>query len=346
MPVRILTPMATSTHLPLCIYCGTARPADETRCPHCGRPWIDVRVGSSGEEAAPVAAAAAAEAAAAVPPPPPPPDAETAESDTTEDEPDGTDDTGTGNNRSMWLIPALIVAVAVAVFALFQFGVLDGGTGTVAAPAPTTAAPTVVPSTTPSASTSSTAAPTTTSSTVPPTTIPGPGDIAPIGEPIPLPSLTLRSGGLGPIDFGAPAADAMGRLVSSIGEPSETGAANEDLGLCAGDDGRFVRWDGLTAILSGTLADGTFVGYRYDEVTTPTMQLDLATPSGLRIGDTITRLNDIYAPYQIDYLSTEGTDVFRLSDDTGLLLWGPVSSPEPTGLVEGIYAPNPCPDQP
>jgi len=339
--------MADSTHLPLCIYCGTPRPADEPRCPHCGRPWIDVRVGSSGESAAPVAAATAAGASATVPRPNPsaPAASVTEEPDGDEDTPESTDD-GRGINRLVWLIPVLVAVAAVAVFALFHFGILGSGSATVAAPASTTAPTTVAPTTTTPASTTTSAAPTTTTSTVPPTTIPGPGDIAPIGDPIPLPSLTLRSGGLGPIDFGAPSQDAVGRLVSSIGVPSETGAADEDLGLCSGDDGRFVRWDGLTAIISGTLADGTFVGYRYDQVTTPTMQLDLATPSGLRVGDTVARLNEIYAAYQIDYLSTAGTDVFRLSDNGGLLLWGPVSSPEPTGVVEGIYAPNACPTQP
>ncbi len=335
--------MATSTHLPLCIYCGTPRPADETRCPHCGRPWIDIRVGA-GSAAAP-AVATTGDAAAEVPEtpaiPPPPPAVDTSV-DTGNDAPpvDGSEPAEDPGHRLTWIIPALIAVVAVVVFALFKFGVLDGGTVT-AAP-PTTAAPssTVPPTTTPEETTTTSAATTTT--TVPPTTIPSPGDLAPVGDPIPLDALTLRSAGIGPIDFGGSATEAIGRLVSSIGEPSETGAANEDLGLCEDDDGRFVRWDGLTAIVSGTLDTGTFVGYRYDEIPVPTMQLDLATPSGLRVGDSVARLNEIYAAYQIDYLSTAGTDVFRLSDDTGPLLWGPVSSPESTGRVEGIYAPDAC----
>ena len=72
------------------------------------------------------------------------------------------------------------------------------------------------------------------------------------------------------------------------------------------------------------------------------MHLDLATPSGLRVGDPVSVLNRVYAPYQIDYVSSDGTDLFRLSDADGLLLWGPVSSIEDSGRVEGIYAPDVC----
>ncbi|MFV2001111.1 MAG: hypothetical protein ACC654_12180, partial [Acidimicrobiia bacterium] len=42
----------TSSHLPVCVHCGTARPADETLCPTCGKPWIDTTI----ESAAPVVA--------------------------------------------------------------------------------------------------------------------------------------------------------------------------------------------------------------------------------------------------------------------------------------------------
>ncbi|MCL1598317.1 MAG: hypothetical protein M3094_03975, partial [Actinomycetia bacterium] len=34
----------TSSQLPICIHCGTPRPADETLCPTCGKPWIDTKV--------------------------------------------------------------------------------------------------------------------------------------------------------------------------------------------------------------------------------------------------------------------------------------------------------------
>ncbi len=333
--------MSTSTHLPLCIYCGTARPADESRCPHCGRPWIDVRVGAPAEQSAPVMAgvgvASTGAVAAPVPPAPAGEDSGTPEPPPGEPDPDPD-----GSRNFVWLIPALIAGVAVIVIALFALGLLDGAGETTAAPDTTIPPETTVPVSTTQAPTTTTTAPTTTTSTVPPTTIPAPGMIAPVGNPIPLSSLTLKSGGIGPIAFGDPADEALGRLVSSIGEPSETGAAGEELGLCEGDDGRFARWDGLTAVVSGTIADGTFVGYRFDTVAVPTMQLDLSTPSGLRVGDSVKTLNEIYKSYRIDYVSAAGTDLFQLSDGDGLLLWGPVTSIEPTGRVDGIYAPDAC----
>ena len=133
--------------------------------------------------------------------------------------------------------------------------------------------------------------------------------------------------------------------MTSLGRPEETGIANETLGLCPGEDGRFVRWAGLTAVVSGTLEDGTFVGYRYIEEAVPVVRLDFATPSGLRLGDPVSALNEIYSSYQIDYVSAGGTDLFQLSDADGLLLWGPVSSIEDSGRVVGIHAPDACGSQ-
>jgi hypothetical protein len=244
--------------------------------------------------------------------------------------------------RFKWLIPALIAAVAAVVIALFAFGILDGTDDTTAAPAttiPAAPATTAVPTTVPPAP-ATTAASTTTSTTT--TTIPETSSFEAVGAAIPVSSLTLTANGIGPIAFEDAASDVIGRLVASLGEPEETGAAGEDMGLCANDDGRFVRWAGLTVVISGTIADGTFSGYRYEDEAIPTMHLDLATPSGLRVGDPISTLNQIYASYQIDYLSSAGTDTFRLSDADGLLLWGPVSSAEDSGRVEGIFAPDAC----
>ncbi|MFV9671951.1 MAG: hypothetical protein ACNYZH_01900 [Acidimicrobiia bacterium] len=341
--------MSTSTHLPLCVYCGTARPADQTRCPQCGRPWIDVRVGARDEDRVPVMAGVAAvggEATAETPtvspptPAPAPPESPSASEDAGVPPIDeGPDGDATGSFK--WLIPALIAAVAAIVITLFAFGVLDGTADTSAAPAttippaPTTVAPTTVP---PAPTT--TVAPTTTSTTT--TTIPGPSTFEAVGAAVPFSALTLTANGIGPIAFGDAAPDAIGRLVASLGEPEETGVAGEEMGLCANDDGRFIRWAGLTIAVTGTFADGTFSGYRYEDEAVPTMHLDLATPSGLRIGDPVSTLNQIYSSYQIDYLSSGGTDLFRLSDADGPLLWGPVSSIEDSGRVEGIYAATAC----
>jgi len=362
--------MSTSTHLPLCVYCGTARPADQTRCPHCGRPWIDVRIGGAAEEGersrvpAMVGATAAVgvddqateappDASTTVPaatviddhaaddpgePASPPPETATDSGDVPPPFGSTDDSSGDSSQRFVWLIPALIAAAAVVVVALFGFGLLDNPE-----PVPT-AAPTTVPAPTTTAPTTTSQAPTTTAvpSTTTTTTIPAPAAIAPVGDAISMSSLTIRTAGIGPILLGGPAPDAIGRLVASLGRPEEIGVAGEELGLCAGEEGRFVRWAGLTAVISGTLEDGTFAGYRYVEPAVPTMHLDFSTPSGLRVGDSVASLNDVYSSYQVDYVTDGGVSVFRLSDADGLLLWGPLSSVEPTGRVEGIHSPDAC----
>ncbi|MGB5433887.1 MAG: hypothetical protein WBO21_12825 [Acidimicrobiia bacterium] len=393
--------MTTSTHLPLCVYCGTARSADETRCPQCGRPWIDVRVGSIGtaqnharipamvgtasaaasttvadaaidhrpkdntttdetaladETAAaettddtPLAATAAATATAAaktVPDDASPREAPTAEATDAGLVPPAPEDAdeeappADPSQRFVWLIPALIAGAAVIVIALFGFGFLDDNTEPTAAPeAVATPVPTTAAQTTTTQAPTTTAAPSTTTTS---TTIPGPASIEPVGNAIPMSSLTLKAGGIGPLVIGDAAPDALGRLVASLGRPEEVGVAGAEMGLCEGDEGRFVRWAGLTVVVTGTLADGVFAGYRFEEQAVPTMHLDLATPSGLRVGDPLSSLNEVYAAYQIDYVSDGGTDLFRLSDEEGLLLWGPVSSIEDSGRVEGIHSPDAC----
>ncbi len=428
------SPMSTSTHLPLCVYCGTARSADETRCPQCGRPWIDVRVGSptaaqdqaripamvggasaaasttlspdtavddhtpddSPADSAPLAATTAAattlddtptersldegtadstaiatepaedtssdaalpaatvddsvaatqddatstladttlapsspttEAEADVVPPPPA---------AAEEETPGVDP----SQRFVWLIPALIAGAAVIVVGLFGLGFLDNESEPTTAPVASAApVPTTAAQTTTTQAPTTTAAPSTTTTS---TTIPGLSSIESVGNAIPMSSLTLKAGGIGPLVIGDAAPDAVGRLVASLGRPEEIGAGDEELGLCEGEDGRFVRWAGLTVVVAGTLEDGVFAGYRFEEQAVPTMHLDLATPSGLRVGDPVSALNEIYAAYKIDYVSDGGIDLFALSDEQGLLLWGPVSSIEDSGRVQGIHSPDAC----
>ena len=118
--------------------------------------------------------------------------------------------------------------------------------------------------------------------------------------------LTLKAGGIGPIETGTPANEALGRLVASLGIPEEVGVAGTDHGLCEGDDGRYARWAQLTVIVLGTVADGTFVGYRYQEPTVPTSLINLATPSGIRLGDDIAALNETYASFTITYETVAG----------------------------------------
>ncbi len=330
--------MSTSAQLPLCVYCGTARPADRSQCPQCGRPWIDVRVGAYAEAKVPagVGAAIAAEtpggATVAVTEPPAQP-GEQLTVDLTSDEPD--------ERPSSFRLPIAIVLTvsATAVFAMFAFGLLDGGEDVDGA-STTASVPTTTPPTSTTLPPTTTAPPATT--TVPTTTIPEPASIAAAGDPVELSRLTLKADGIGPIDIGSPAPEALGRLAASLGTPDMIGAAGAEYGLCAGADGRIVRWAELTAVIDGTIATGSFVGFRFEEPAVPTSHVDLATPSGLRLGDDLRTLNEVYARYDVVYETIGEASAFYLYDGDELLLWGPISSAEETGRVEGIYSPPPC----
>ncbi len=343
-PAHILFAMSTSAQLPLCVYCGTERPADRSQCPQCGRPWIDVRVGNLAESTAQILVGAAATTetpnVSAVPAARALGTDPDVAVDLREQEAASADESHPAPLR--WPIPVVLAVSAVAVLAMFGFGLLDDNGQRDAAPAPTT-----VPNTT-AAPITTAPAPTTTgppppTSTIPTTTLPAPRELAVADEPVPVSRLTLHADGIGPIEIGTPAPEAIGVLAASLGTPEEIAVAGAAHGLCAGEDGRLVRWAGLTAIVSGTLEGGTFVGYRYQEPTVPTSHLNLATPSGIRLGDAITTLNEVYATYAISYEAIGERATFSLSDGEDLLLWGPVSSIEATGRVEGIFSPPSCP---
>lgn len=239
-------------------------------------------------------------------------------------------------------IPIVLGLSAVSVVTMFGLGLLDeeGSSSPDEIAAPSTTLPTTTIPETPV-----TAAPTTTippPTTVPTTTIPAPSEIGVSGDPVPVTRLTLKADGIGPIEVGTPASEAIGRLVASLGTPEAIGIAGQDYGLCADEDGRVIRWAELNVIVSGTLAEGSFVGYRYEEQAVPTGTIDLATPSGIHLGDDIATLNEVYARYSISYETAGGESTFRLSQDEEFLLWGPVSSTEENGRIEGIYSPPSC----
>lgn len=336
----MLVAVTTSAQLPQCVYCGTERPADRSDCPQCGRPWIDVRVGSLAETEAKVlvGAAVTSELPAA-----PIPTVETPETTLTVDLIDEEADEDTGSDWTMprWAIPAVVAVSAALVIAMFGFGLLDSDDPGTAAPTPTT-----TPSTTEAPATTAppptTTAPPPTTTVAPTTTLPTTASLAAAGDPVPVARLELHADGVGPIAIGTPASEAIGRFVASLGEPEEIGAAGPAFGLCEGETGRFVRWAGLSVIVSGTLQDGTFVAYRFHEPAVPVSHLDLATPSGIHLGDTIDRLNEVYASYDISYETDAAGSTFTLADGDELLLWGPVSSTDGGGQVEGIFSPPPC----
>ena len=423
----------TSSHLPICVHCGTPRPADETLCPKCGKPWIDTTIESapvagavppattptadtgaeseqesdgsaagaviaagavagvaasnhsdsddsditeaangsdSGEDQtdeAPVDGTSAAAAGAVVAGAaasnntdsgsPVDESGHTADADATEHEspavvppppaPLGPDDTGefafdawtqpveeeNEPRRKAWLVPA---GIAVAILAAIGFLVFGGNrtssTTTVAAV-----------DTTITAETTTTSATTTTeSATTTAIAFPLPSDWPAKGEPIATDDLTLKQSAIGPIEIGMPIDDVAGVLTASLGEGTASGID----GLCPPDESYWLQFGQLTAIFDGSDSSSVFVSYRYDEPQGTDPELGLKTLSGIAIGDTVEDLINTYTQFTISFEIIDSKDHFRLSDGGDLLLWGPVSSVDPAGLIEGIYSPTACDETP
>ncbi len=172
-----------------------------------------------------------------------------------------------------------------------------------------------------------------------------------VGQPLPLSDLSLQTSGMGVIALGSPAADAVGRLVATLGEPtSDTGpiTSTGEYGACEGGTVRVVKFGALAAIVVVD-PDGaeTFAGYRldltYDEAAT-SVAVDLETLSGLKVGYNVTQLRTIYSAFDVEIVSdpTLGR-VFELrGGSNNLLLWGPVtdSGDEGTDQIMGIYSVN------
>jgi hypothetical protein len=291
--------------------------------------------GSGAEDAIPDP-----ESAEPPPPPPPPPPIE--------------DGTRSGNR---WVLPAVLGGAALVVLlAVVAFVTIDRGGASEAAPAEapittTSQAPsTEAPATTPAPATTAETPATTTqpppTTTEPPTTttlVPPPGAFRAVGAAIPVEELTLRATGLGPIVFGTDSEEAIGRLVASLGRADDTGPAGTELGMCAENEGIWVRWGDLTAIIEGDADSGTLAGFRHVAIDPSSASLPLATPSGIRLGDSLSDLERAYRSYKLAYESVDGALQFRLMDSDGVLLWGPITSTDAAGTVVGIYSPPSCP---
>ncbi len=110
-----------------------------------------------------------------------------------------------------------------------------------------------------------------------------------------------------------------------------------------------MRWGALAAVVviddDGT---ETFGGYRVDlnydgALTHPTA--DLQSLSGLQPGASVREIGIIYKNFDTRVVADPDLgDVFEVKSATSgnLLLWGPVTSTEDAGRVDGIYAPNAC----
>ncbi len=250
-----------------------------------------------------------------------------------------------------WIINLGIVALLIVVGALIAEFVplpfIRGGSGsTVATPTTPATAPTLPPTTQPTpASTATSLATTTTSLSVPPPSVSVPTTvpfIEPIQPPVPVGDLQMGADGIGPFDFGQNGDTVIGRLVASLGQPDiDMGVmtATGEFGACPGDTIRVVRWGTVTIVNSVNGTGGeSFAAYRVD-LATGTEPI-LKTLSNVAIGDTVADLLDAYSSrFRIDF--TDGP-AFELRSSTTLLLWGPLTSTESDGVVQGIYSPDIC----
>jgi hypothetical protein len=252
-----------------------------------------------------------------------------------------------GGQANPWLVGLAVASVLIAV-SVISFGMFapddTTATPTTVAPTDTTVAPT--DTTLPGETTSSTAGPA--DITLPTQTVSG--EIAPIGNPIPVNELLMSSNDIGTLDFGDDGDQVLGQLAATFGAPTQdTGYIVGDgtFGECPGDSIRVVQWGPLNVVIRGDATTNEFVSYRmdlrYGDLTSATR--DIATLSGLRVGDQVSQLEDTYSGFVIEYVVDGDVGlVFQLLSQRGgdLLLWGPVESQEPEDLVTGIYSPDSC----
>ncbi len=340
--VRNLPAMTnTSSNLPVCIHCGTTRPADETLCPKCGKPWIDVSVSAATPPAAAApagvvsaAAASTTQGSTAIPPPQSPPELD----DTGEfDFDEWTLPPEPRRGMAKWLIPLVLLVAVVALWMLVF--VNRGGTKSDEPIAAGNTTTTEATTTTTEPATTTTSTTTTSTSTTTTVAYPSADAWGAVGDPIPKTELGLKASGVGPITLGSPITDAAGALVASLGAVE---AAGIDSDLCASQEWYWLEWGDLKAIFDGYTEDAKFIAYRYETTGAGTPDPMLETLSGIRIGNTVEVLQSTYSFYTVSFEIIQGKDHFRLLDGGELLLWGPVTSTEPQGTVEGIYSPDPC----
>ena len=243
------------------------------------------------------------------------------------------------------ILGLLLVVLSVAIFNLTRDD--DSAAGTEATQTTATGADTTAAGTTEGTAGTTDGATTTTTSTVAPVVF---DPYAPVGNPIPLSALKLEVGGIGPIVLGMDAADAVGMLVSSLGEPtSDTGpvASTGEFGACDEQLVRVVKFGALASVIVID-ADGTetFGGYRLDldyDGAARSGAAELETLSGLKLGYSVTQLREIYGGFDIKLVNDPDLGrIFELrSGNTGnLLLWGPAldTGDEGTDNIMGIYS--------
>jgi hypothetical protein len=253
------------------------------------------------------------------------------------------------------LLVGIAIGFVLATVSVIAFFWLTGGDNE-AAPTTTTATTTGGSTTVTDGSNTTTSEGSTTSSTDGTnTTVTVPDTLAvtivPVGDPIPIADLTMSSNDIGPLNFGDNGDQVLGQLAATFGQPTDdTGfiVGNGSFGECPGDSIRVVRWGPLNIVVKGEQGNSTFVSYRldlkYGGITSPTT--DIATKSGLRVGDTVGALVSIYQNYVIEYVVNQDVGLtfeLRASQADDLpLIWGPIESQAEDALVTGIYSPDSC----
>lgn len=325
----------TSSNLPMCIHCGTRRPADETICPSCNKPWIDVNIRTS----TPATAATSPETPAVTPPMAMPP-------------PTSLDDTGEFSfddwtlppeakpSRAKWLIPIVLFFAVAALWSLVFLNRNQSQPPT-ALDTTTTLVPSTTTTVTPTTVAVATTEPPSTTTTLPPPASPSAIEWEASGTPIATADLVLKASGIGPVDLGSTIAETTGALVASLGPAQDAGLETDS---CKGTERYWLGWGSLTVYFDGFDSDAVFVAYRNEDVGRDTSGPAFRTLSGLKLGDTIGTLLATYPSYTVTFELLEGQNVFRLLERSELLLWGPVSSVETSGTVEGIFSPDACPE--
>ena len=254
-----------------------------------------------------------------------------------------------------WLINGLAVVALLALGAVVaEYAPLGRGESTGVTfppdtspviPEDTTTIPPTTVTTVPAEETTTTTATTTTTTTTT-TTLP---PIEAVGDPIPVGDLSMAADAIGPLLFGSDGIEVVGRLVSSLGQPDEDSGvytSGGEMGTCAGDEVRVVRFGSLAAAnVVDDEGNQVFAGYRVDLgfQDEPSPADDMRTLSGLQAGDTVADLEEIYASFDVELIEEDAGARFELRSGGGdLLLWGPISSTGDDGTIEGIYSPDPC----
>jgi hypothetical protein len=172
--------------------------------------------------------------------------------------------------------------------------------------------------------------------------------IEPVGEGYEIGELTFSSTGIGPLRIGDDAEEVLGVLTASLGQPDQDSGefiSSGEYGTCVDDTIRTVHW-GPLIVMTGGETHPEFLGFGVDTRVTDAdgPAAELHTLSGVRAGDSVAALESVYeGSYGLDFANSLGEGpIFEITSGSTILLWGPVTSPDPEGTVQGIFSPLVC----